>query len=224
MICSQILWLILSGCVAQYRFANISIPTFPLPVLVNSISGWIIVHQKLDDTTNFNLNWVNYKAGFGIPGGNVWIDLERMHQMTSTTPYRLRIELQAACNKLWHSAEYDTFQIDQEALKYAIHVTGYVGDAGDSLQYTGVSKWYHNTMKFSTKDADNDRLSNRACAAIFPAGSWFNACYYFLLTGSGSINEWDSLADVVGLPSSVILASRMMIRTLWKLSYACLVK
>ena len=194
---------------------NISIPTFQLPVLVNSISGWIILHQKLDDSLDFNLNWTDYKAGFGNPGGNFWIGLERMHQMTSTTPYRLRIEVQAACNSLWYSAEYDTFQIDNEALKYAIHVTGYVGgDAGDSLLYTGNSGiWYHNTMKFSTKDADNDRDPSRACAANNRAGGWYNACYYFLLTGSGISSEWDSLADVLGLPSYVLSASRMMVKT-----------
>ena len=168
------------------------------------------MHQKLDDTTNFNLNWADYKAGFGIPGGNFWIGLERMHQMTSTTPYRLRIEVQSISNKLWYSAEYDTFLIDSEALKYAIHVTGYVGDAGDSLQYSGVSKWYHNTMKFSTKDADNDRDPSRACAALYGAGSWYNMCYYFLLTGSGTTNEWDSVANVPGSPSYVLSASRMM--------------
>ena len=100
-----------------------------------SINCWIFIHQKLDDYTYFNLYWNDYKAGFGIPGGNFWIGLERMHQMTSTTPYRLRVEVQATYNNLtqWYSAEYDTFLIDNEAGGYAIHVTGYHGDAGDAI-------------------------------------------------------------------------------------------
>ena len=72
-----------------------------------------------------------------------------MHQMTSTTPYRLRVEVQASSNDLWYSAEYDTFLIDNDYGGYAIHVTGYHGDAGGALDY-------HNGMKFSTVDVDND--------------------------------------------------------------------
>ena len=135
---------------------NISIATFPNLTLATSVYGWIIIHQKLDDSTDFNLNWTDYRAGFGIPGENFWIGLERMHQMTSTTPYRLRIEVQATCNNMWYSAEYDTFLIDSEALKYATHVSGCIGDAGDSLQFTGNFNWLHNGMKFSTKDNKND--------------------------------------------------------------------
>ena len=181
--------------------------------MASSVYGWIIIEQKLDDSTDFNLNWTDYRAGFGIPGGNFWIGLERMHQMTSTAPYRLRIEIQATCNNLWYSAEYDTFLIDNEALQYAIHVSGYIGDAGDSLQYTGVARWYHNGMKFTTKDRKNDNSVICNCAAFYQGGSWFNACNYFLLTGTN--NEWDSLTSAVGLPSYQLCAARMMIKTIW---------
>ena len=208
------LWLYHSGFVTEYHLVNINIPTFPNPVLVNSIYWWITIHQKLDDSTDFNLYWSDYKAGFGIPGGNFWIGLERMHQMTSATPYRLRIELQAN-NNLWYSAEYDTFQIGSEAGGYAIHVTGYHGDAGDALQYGGAG--YQNGMKFSTRDVDNDLWSGTPCAIESGAGSWYNNCGCFLLTGHSINNAWCTLSSVVGLPNQPLYASRMLIQKYWNI-------
>ena len=191
---------------------NISIPTFQNPVLVNSVNCWITIHQKLDDSTDFNLNWTEYKAGFGIPGGNFWIGLERMHQMTSTTPYRLRFEVQSIFHNLWYSAEYDTFLIDSEAGGYAIHVTGYHGDAGDALQFNTLAYAYQNGMKFSTRDVDNDLSgSDGSCAVDWEGGNWYNGCC-FLLTSSTINTGWCMLHNEVGLPDYGLYASRMLIQ------------
>ena len=190
----------------RYSFSVISVVDI---FVAGSVPGWTTIHQKFNDDINFNLTWNDYKVGFGNPGGNFWIGLETMHQMTSTAPYRLRIEFQASYNSVWYYAEYSKFLIDAETNQYTIHVSGFTGDAGDSLQYTGATKWLHNGMPFSTPDS-----SNNHCAAGYGAGNWFNNCYYFLLTGSGTtVNEWGSLKDVLGLPSYVLSASRMMIQT-----------
>ena len=109
--------------------------------------------------------------------------------MTSSARYRLRIELQSSYNNLWYLVEYDTFLIDSEAGGYAIHVTG------NAMQY-------HNGMKFSTRDVDND-LYVGSCAIDHGTGNWYNACYCFLLTGSGNSNQWYGYG---------VLASRMMIQ------------
>ena len=210
-----------SGFVAEYQLVNINIPTFQNPVLVNSIYWWITIHQKLDDSTDFNLNWTDFKAGFGIPGGNFWIGLERMHQMTSNAPYRLRVEVQARANNLWYSAEYDTFLIDSEAGGYAIHVTGYHGDAGDSIQYTGNQGiWYHNGMKFSTRDVDNDPDSTRSFAIENGAANWYCNGYSFLLTASSKVvlQRWYTLYAGVNLYDPTVLASRMLIQKYWNIS------
>ena len=184
-----------SGCINQTNLVKICIPTFQLPTVVNSINWWITIHQKLDDTTDFNLYWSDYKAGFGIPGVNVWIGLERMHQMTSsTTPYRLRVEVQSSYNNLWYSAEYDSFLIDNEAGGYAIHVTGYHGDAGDAMQYLLGSVFYQNGMKFSTRDFDNDLVPSGSCAIQYGVANWYNCCHAFLLTGSSINNGWRTLS------------------------------
>ena len=52
------------------------------------------------------------------------------------------------------------------------------GNAGDSFSY-------HNNMKFSTKNADNDasRPSSVNCAQLAKGGWWYNDCQQACLTG-----------------------------------------
>ena len=49
------------------------------------------------------------------------------------------------------------------------------GDAGDSLEY-------HNRMKFSTKDRDNDHY-NGSCAQDFKGALWYKTCHTCNLNG-----------------------------------------
>ena len=50
-----------------------------------------------------------------------------------------------------------------------------IGDAGNSLSY-------HNTMKFSTWDSDNDKSGGK-CAANWKGGWWYKSCAYVNLNG-----------------------------------------
>ena len=196
---------------AGYRLVNISVPTFQNPILVNSVDRWIIIHQNLDDTTDSNHYWAGYKAGFDVPGGNFWIGLERMHQMTSYTQYRLRVEVQSSLNKKWYSAEYDTFLIDSEAGGYAIHVTGYHGDAGYSIQFSPTNQ---NGMKFSTKDVNNtpESCESRVHRVIENGeGNWYYRCHCFLLTGHSINNRWCTLFYDLRVLGFGVSASRMLI-------------
>ena len=47
-------------------------------------------------------------------------------------------------------ASYPPFYIGGSTTDYTLHVSGYSGTAGDSLEY-------HNLMKFTTEDNDNDQ-------------------------------------------------------------------
>jgi len=106
-----------------------------------------------------------------------------MHQLTTSSQYKLRIEVYYLTLQKWRSAEYSSFVIDAEANKYTLHVSGFTGDADNGLQWSVGSGKMHDGMQFSTPDVDNDKDPNRHCANIFPSGWWFNACDYVNLNG-----------------------------------------
>lgn len=88
------------------------------------------------------------------------------------------------------------------------------------LFYSEDSFSYHNGMKFSTKDRDNDKAGAN-CAAANGNGWWFNACHHSNLNGiyykkdtSTSAGMtwfyWDNANKWVSLKSS-----KMMIKPKW---------
>ena len=96
-------------------------------VPVQSISGWIIwMRRAVTMTYEWNLPWASYKNGFGSIGENTyWLGLERVHQLTSSSQYRLRMEMREESTGMWFSAEYSTFTIgDETSTKYQINVKG----------------------------------------------------------------------------------------------------
>jgi len=63
-----------------------------------------------------------------------WLGLERLHLLTTSGNYRLRLEWQEVVTHYWFSTEYWMFWIDDEAANYALHVSGYVhGDDGRAM-------------------------------------------------------------------------------------------
>jgi len=182
------LYSLLTGFVTANVTVNITIPTQSDPVPVKSVFGWITIHQHLGYSFDWNRNWADYKDGFGSIDANFWLGLEKMHLLTSSQPYRLRVELQERLTNLWYSAEYWSFKVGDGSSKYPLEVSGYSGDAGDSLQYEGESNgdgrfgnYYHNGMKFSTHDEDYD-LCACNCAASHGGGWWYNTCSSACLT------------------------------------------
>ncbi|ESO01679.1 hypothetical protein HELRODRAFT_81674 [Helobdella robusta] len=154
----------------------LDIPNFSYPTTVLSVNGWIVIQQRIDGSQSFNKNWQQYKDGFGLYNANFWLGLEKIYQLTSSAGYRLRFEILVK-NGAWISDEYDSFKIDSEDSKYAINVSGYIGDNLDILNWKpGARKHFQNGMKFSTPDQDNTpQLKN--CANQYSSGNWFNNCY-----------------------------------------------
>jgi len=195
---------------------EIAIPTQSDPVPVMSVFGWIIIHQRLGYTFNWNLPWVTYKAGFGSIDADFWLGLQKMHLLTSSQPYRLRVEVQHRPNNLWYSAEYWSFKIgDGPTDQYRLNVAGYSGDAGDALQYEGdhhnngrFGDYYNNGMKFTTFDRDNDLATEGNCAAVERfAGWWYNNCLWACLTCHPDRFNWRTISEPGYLSNS-----RMMIK------------
>ena len=179
-----------------------------------SVFGWIIIHQHLGYTFDWQLPWADYKDGFGSIDADFWLGLEAMHLLTSSQPYRLRVEMQERSSNLWYSAEYWSFKIgDELSDQYRLELSGFSGDAGDSLQYEGDMSgngWYgiynHNGMKFTTFDQDNDPFGvfGRTCALNRGGGWWYNKCFWACVTCKETRYKWATLGYVAN--------SRMMIK------------
>ena len=60
--------------------------------------------------TDFEVNWADYKLGFGDHDGEFWLGNELIHQLTKSGNMKLRVELEAHDGRTaW--AEYDTFRL-----------------------------------------------------------------------------------------------------------------
>ncbi|XP_046861638.1 angiopoietin-related protein 7-like [Xenia sp. Carnegie-2017] len=73
-------------------------------------------------------------------------------------------------------AEYEDFVVKNENSKYQLSIGNYTGTALDALSY-------HNNMKFSTKDSDNDKSGSGNCATSYTGAWWYNACDQSNLNG-----------------------------------------
>ncbi|CAK8690191.1 unnamed protein product [Clavelina lepadiformis] len=138
--------------------------------------GWTIFQRRIDGSVNFSRPWDDYANGFGQIHGEFWLGLDNIHEMTRGGGCRLKIELWDFDGNQAH-ADYSSFSIESAGNLYRLRVSGYSGNAGDSLSY-------HNGHAFSTEDSDND-LSGVNCATYFGGsqGWWFVGCAYSWLNG-----------------------------------------
>ncbi|XP_066294588.1 uncharacterized protein [Branchiostoma lanceolatum] len=152
--------------------------------------GWTVLQRRTDGRVNFNRNWSDYARGFGTISGEHWLGLDNLYYLTRQRNYRLRIDLTDWTGRTVH-AEYDQFYIDGADEKYRLHVSGYRGNANDSMVY-------HDGQAFSTQDRDNDRSGGHCaqhtrdrdndrsgghCADQCSSGWWFNNCHFSNLNG-----------------------------------------
>ncbi|XP_066930198.1 fibrinogen-like protein A [Clytia hemisphaerica] len=149
--------------------------------------GWTIFLRRQDGSTDFKQNWLDYKYGFGKLTSEFWLGNEIVHDLTkpSVAPKKseLLINMRMKGQTKLVFAKYDTFEIGDEASKYTLTISGVSGDAPHS---TGSLSFlvYHNNMKFSTYDQDNDKASGHCSTHYGRVGWWFNGCYRTLLTGN----------------------------------------
>ncbi|XP_050092807.1 angiopoietin-1-like [Anopheles aquasalis] len=129
---------------------------------------WMVIQNRFDGGVDFYRPWREYKYGFGNnEGGEYWLGLERIYQLTSAGSYELMILLEDF-NKTHSYAKYDQFAISDENDQYKIEkLKGFVGSAGNSFDAEG--------MRFSTYDYDNDKFDQN-CAAIMHGAWWYKSC------------------------------------------------
>ncbi|CAG2186091.1 Angiopoietin-related protein 1,Veficolin-1,Ficolin-1-A,Ryncolin-1,Fibrinogen C domain-containing protein 1,Tenascin-N,Angiopoietin-related protein 7,Angiopoietin-related protein 6,Ficolin-3,Fibrinogen-like protein 1,Ficolin-1,Ficolin-1-B,Fibrinogen beta chain,Angiopoietin-4,Tenascin-R,Ryncolin-2,Fibrinogen C domain-containing protein 1-A,Microfibril-associated glycoprotein 4,Fibrinogen-like protein A,Ryncolin-3,Angiopoietin-2,Tenascin-X,Ficolin-2,Fibrinogenalpha chain,Tenascin,Angiopoietin-related protein len=135
--------------------------------------GWTIIQKRYDGSVNFQRSWTEYENGFGNVKGEYWLGNKHIHRLTSSGTYELRIDLTDKNNKKYY-AKYQTFVVGDASSQYKLTVGSYSGNAGDSLKY-------HNGMKFSAVDRDNDHDSrNNGCVKLYGPW-WHNDCCHSAL-------------------------------------------
>ena len=150
------------------------VPTFKAYCDMSSDGGgWTVFQRRKDGSVNFYRNWVEYVNGFGDLNGEFWLGLRYINDLTAAayTSSTLRVDLPSP-----YYAKYSLFSVGNSASKYTLSVSGYSGNLYDSLSY-------HNGMKFSTPDQDNDNWGWSSCAQYYKASYWYNACYNSNLNG-----------------------------------------
>ncbi|KAL5517871.1 hypothetical protein EMCRGX_G003502 [Ephydatia muelleri] len=120
--------------------------------------GWTVFQRRKDGSQNFYLPWNNYVNGFGNIGGEFFLGLKNIHRLTQKSNSEL------------------SFAVGNSASKYPLTVSGYSGNAGDSMSY-------HSGMKFSTYDQDNDEWGQN-CAQVFKGAWWHRECHVSNLNGA----------------------------------------
>ncbi|KAM4663908.1 ficolin-1-like [Discoglossus pictus] len=150
----------------------------PLKVLCDMHTdggGWMVFQRRWDGSVDFFRDWKSYKTGFGSRLNEFWLGNDNLHKITSSGTWELRIDLQDFENTK-HFAKYSSFKVLGEDEKYKLLLGDFQeGNAGDSMTY-------HNNMKFSTKDQDNDENPD-SCANRFKGAWWYNTCHFSNLNG-----------------------------------------
>ena len=133
--------------------------------------GWIVIQRnKKDSLVDFNRNWTDYEEGFGDLNIEFWYGLENLHFLLKNKKWEMRVDYQRN-DKSWSYLHYNQFSVGIASEEYPLTVGGFTGVASD--QFT-----YHNGMKFSTQDNDNDNKGGDNCAASVKNGWWYNSCGY----------------------------------------------
>ncbi|XP_071118307.1 microfibril-associated glycoprotein 4-like [Haliotis cracherodii] len=136
--------------------------------------GWTVIQRRLDGSENFYRTWNEYKDGFGDLEGEYWLGNENIWRITHGRQFELRIDLENFEGEHGY-ALYQHFSIGSVMEHYALHISGFSGDRGDSMQN-------HNGQAFSAHDRDLDSDSN-SCAQDHRGGWWYNECLYSNLNG-----------------------------------------
>nr|KAG5689764.1 hypothetical protein BaRGS_031165 [Batillaria attramentaria] len=164
--------------------------------------GWTVIQRRQDGSVDFDRTWEEYEDGFGNLTGEFWLGLKKMHWLTSSKKFSLRIDLTDFHGKTAY-AKYDSVSIHGPRQQYKLVVSGYSGTAGNGLMKPvrgETLKWQtSNNQPFSTPDHDRDYCSCN-CAAERRAGWWFYYCAQVTLNAPYTHKEVSDVNRLVWYP------------------------
>uniref|UniRef100_A0A182SKF1 Fibrinogen C-terminal domain-containing protein n=1 Tax=Anopheles maculatus TaxID=74869 RepID=A0A182SKF1_9DIPT len=138
--------------------------------------AYTVIQNRQDGSTDFYRGYSDYRSGFGtFDGGDYWLGLDRIHNITTSGDYELFIQLEDFEKNVTY-ARYENFAIGAGNDFYPItKMNGYNGSAGDSYgSVVGVL--------FSAYDLDLDN-SESNCAVSNRGAGWYTDCGLSNLNG-----------------------------------------
>ena len=131
--------------------------------------GWIVIQRnKAYSPIDFNRNWTDYEEGFGDLNTEFWYGLENLHFLLNNKTWEMRVDYQRNDNS-WSYYHYDSFSVGNASEEYPLIVGGFTGVGANWFNY-------HNGMKFTTPDNDNDHVNSSNCAVQWKSGWWHKTC------------------------------------------------
>ena len=88
--------------------------------------GWTVFQKRQDGSVDFYRNWDDYKRGFGNLNGEFWLGLDKIHRLTVSGSYKLRVDLEDLQGSPAF-AEYSSFAVTSERVKYKLSLGSYSG-------------------------------------------------------------------------------------------------
>ncbi|XP_053551247.1 microfibril-associated glycoprotein 4 [Bombina bombina] len=156
---------------------------------------WTVFQKRFDGSVNFYRGWEEYKSGFGRADGEYWLGLKNIQLLTQKKKYCLRINLEDFKDEkrfvTYGDFSLSLLAINPEEDRYKLHIKGF--QEGDELNPTGDSLSFHNGMKFSTYDHDEDEHPSVNCALSASGAFWYKNCHGANLNGkylNGSTEEY----------------------------------
>jgi hypothetical protein len=142
-------------------YANIFLPA-------QGLNGWLLVHELYYyESFGWNRAWNEYKIGFGTPGSNYWFGLEKLHQMTAVSTYRVRIEIHRTPHDVMSWLEMNVFYVASESQYYQLTWSGMSGSSElTNLPQPHLPITSHSGRVFATYDCNHNNQSIYDCPNI----------------------------------------------------------
>ena len=88
--------------------------------------GWTVFQKRRDGSVDFFRGWNDYKNGFGNLNGEFWLGLDKIHRLTVSGGYKLRVDLEDHHGNTAF-ANYSSFSVTSERAKYQLSLGSYSG-------------------------------------------------------------------------------------------------
>ncbi|XP_046584982.1 fibrinogen beta chain-like [Haliotis rubra] len=147
----------------------------PFEVYCYMVYGGRTSVQKQSSGINFTRNWQDYTDGFGTPGGDHWLGLEKIKAISDKTPSKFVIRFAYINQPTWKQIICNNFSLSDAVSGFRINFTSTSTPERAENRFNDVMTALRGA-RFSTYDRDNDENAAESCSQTHKSGWWFRDC------------------------------------------------